>query len=227
MGDKHRGSLVGYGKGCRCDGCIVAMTAGHGKQSGYSHGKCRCEACSEAQRQYDAKIYDPVKVQQRNRARYLKNRERIRREEKERRAANPEAAREEDHRQYAKNRERRAQAKRDARAANPEHARAINREWRARTDMGRVHSANRRARVRNAFVEEVDPKVVFEQDDYVCQCCGIQCPKDAKWPRRDAATLDHIVAIANGGEHSYANVQTLCFFCNTSKGARPQALPVS
>lgn len=110
----------------------------------------------------------------------------------------------------------RARQQREARAA---------RDWRARTDNGRRYSATRRARVKAVFIEDVDPTVVFERDGYVCQGCGTDCPRDAKWPRLDAATVDHIVAIANGGEHSYANTQTLCFACNTSKGTRPQIFP--
>ena len=31
--------------------------------------------------------------------------------------------------------------------------------------------------------------------------------------------LDHVVPLAKGGEHSYANVKTACADCNLRKGA--------
>jgi 5-methylcytosine-specific restriction endonuclease McrA len=33
----------------------------------------------------------------------------------------------------------------------------------------------------------------------------------------NAATIDHIVPFVLGGDHSRANVQTLCLSCNSSK----------
>lgn len=88
----------------------------------------------------------------------------------------------------------------------------------------RKHAAARRAREREAFVEHVDPAVVFDRDCYVCQKCGIECPKDARWPDREFATVDHIIPLSwgveRGGVHSYANVQTMCWGCNREKGDR-------
>lgn len=77
----------------------------------------------------------------------------------------------------------------------------------------------RRARLKGAFVETVVSTVVFERDLYVCQQCWKQCPSKAAVPDPDAPTVDHILALANGGEHSYANTQCLCFTCNSAKGA--------
>lgn len=83
----------------------------------------------------------------------------------------------------------------------------------------RIYRANRRARLRDAFVEPVDPTKVFERDLYICQRCFIQCPSKATVPDEDAPTVDHVIALANGGEHSYKNTQCLCFMCNSHKGA--------
>jgi hypothetical protein len=51
---------------------------------------------------------------------------------------------------------------------------------------------------------------VYERDEYSCVKC------DA---RKDL-TIDHIVAVVNGGTNELSNLQTMCRSCNSSKGAR-------
>ena len=89
------------------------------------------------------------------------------------------------------------------RAANKEKARLLRRRYKF----------NRRARVRGAFVEDVDPATVYERDKGICHICGK--PTDSR-----VYSLDHVVALANGGEHSYANVKLAHLRCNSVKGAR-------
>jgi 5-methylcytosine-specific restriction endonuclease McrA len=84
----------------------------------------------------------------------------------------------------------------------------------------RSYGHTRRAILRGVTTEKVDPLVVFERDGYVCQRCGIQCDKEAVWPAADFPTLDHIVALANGGPHTYDNTQCLCLPCNREKGIK-------
>ena len=58
---------------------------------------------------------------------------------------------------------------------------------------------------------------VFKRDGFVCQYCGAHPP---------AAVLhiDHIVAVANGGENDFDNLITACESCNLGKGARDLAV---
>lgn len=80
-------------------------------------------------------------------------------------------------------------------------------------EVGRLRQMNRRARIFDAFVEPIDPLTVFERD---CGICGI-CERPigtAKWH------VDHVIPLAAGGEHSYANVQLAHASCNQSKGAK-------
>jgi hypothetical protein len=82
--------------------------------------------------------------------------------------------------------------------------------------------SRRRARVRNAYVEPVFRKRIFERDGWVCQLCGDPVVPDAKVPHHLAPTIDHIVPLApyrdrEGGPHSMANAQTAHFLCNSRK----------
>jgi 5-methylcytosine-specific restriction endonuclease McrA len=80
-------------------------------------------------------------------------------------------------------------------------------------DIFRVQSSRRRARKQEAFVEEVLPLVVLERHDGVCGICGGDVdPFDFH--------VDHIMPLARGGEHSYANTQPAHPSCNIAKGAQ-------
>lgn len=84
----------------------------------------------------------------------------------------------------------------------------------------RAASASRRARVAGAAVESVDHMAVFRRDGWVCQMCRCRVSHRANRGADDKATIDHILPLASGGDHSYANIQTACWKCNREKGAR-------
>jgi 5-methylcytosine-specific restriction endonuclease McrA len=46
------------------------------------------------------------------------------------------------------------------------------------------------------------------------------------WPHPKSASLDHVVPLIDGGEHTYANVQLAHLACNVGKrdGGHPQQL---
>lgn len=76
----------------------------------------------------------------------------------------------------------------------------------------------RKARERAAKVESVNPYRVFERDGWLCRLCGVATPKDKRGTYEpDAPELDHVVPLARGGEHSYANTQCACRRCNGAK----------
>lgn len=83
----------------------------------------------------------------------------------------------------------------------------------------RIESPVYRALRATVAVEIVDPAIVFERDDWICQICHKDIPKHAVWPDLMSATMDHIRPLVRGGEHSYANTQASHFRCNASKGA--------
>jgi 5-methylcytosine-specific restriction endonuclease McrA len=56
--------------------------------------------------------------------------------------------------------------------------------------------------------------IVLSRDGYVCAYCG-----------QDATTVDHIVALKNGGDPiSLENMVACCKRCNSSKGSRSQGV---
>ena len=86
----------------------------------------------------------------------------------------------------------------------------------------------RRARLRNAFIAPVNRKQIFERDNFDCQLCGQAMEMEASSPQHKyqeccdswcylAPTIDHILALANGGSHEPNNVQAAHFICNATK----------
>lgn len=104
-------------------------------------------------------------------------------------------------------------------AANREAVRARARRWyannleRARA-ISRANELDRRARKMRAFVEHVDPQKVYARDAGKCGICSHLIAAGDPWH------IDHIVALARGGEHSYSNVQLAHAACNIQKGTR-------
>lgn len=70
-----------------------------------------------------------------------------------------------------------------------------------------------------------DPSVtsikVFARDQYKCKICGLMCnTDDNSWNGYFGAyspTVDHIIALKNGGTHTWDNVQCAHAICNSNK----------
>ena len=79
----------------------------------------------------------------------------------------------------------------------------------------------RRARLaggRNA--DRVLLSQVIERDGLACRGCGQPVDMSTPWPDRLSKSIDHIVPISRGGEHTLANAALMHLGCNSSKGAR-------
>ena len=83
----------------------------------------------------------------------------------------------------------------------------------------RRYGANRRARERGAFVETISRAFVMKRDKWICHLCKGAIPKEEKWPQPLSGSIDHVVPLAGGGLHSYANVKAAHLSCNLRKGA--------
>lgn len=94
---------------------------------------------------------------------------------------------------------------------DPERHKRICENWRARnTTKTRDIRETRRARLREAFVEVVDRRLVWALHNGLCGIC-----QEPVW--LEAMHLDHIVPLARGGKHEYSNVQPAHETCNKRK----------
>jgi hypothetical protein len=78
---------------------------------------------------------------------------------------------------------------------------------------------NARARARRFGVENeyINKWEVFERDEWICGLCHEPVDREAKWPAWGFPSIDHIVPLAVGGAHVYANVQCAHLGCNLLK----------
>jgi 5-methylcytosine-specific restriction endonuclease McrA len=66
-------------------------------------------------------------------------------------------------------------------------------------------------------VEVFDRWEIFERDGWICQVCGRETTRDPDPYNPSSPTVDHIVPLAAGGEHSRANVRLACMGCNSAR----------
>lgn len=82
----------------------------------------------------------------------------------------------------------------------------------------RVRSAKRRALIAERTVGVVSREAVLERDKFRCHMCGVRCDPTVGHMDGLYPTLDHLVPLSCGGEHSMANLACACRACNTRKG---------
>lgn len=105
--------------------------------------------------------------------------------------------------------------------------------WRVPRARERVNLGSRRRdqRLRDAVREPVDLIKVLQRDKWTCQECGVKTPRSLRGSMDSCAPeCDHVVSLAAGGSHTYANLRCLCRRCNRRKGARTRGqlgLPLS
>jgi 5-methylcytosine-specific restriction endonuclease McrA len=139
-------------------------------------------------------------------------------EQREWRTANREQRCELMHQWYLANTERHRAATQRWAAANPERVQAFSRETARRWRAAHPEEAREAARKRRALkkgaavVEQISLDVLFERDGRRCHICK-------KMLTRSKASVDHLVPLSHGGEHSWANVALAHRSCNSRRGA--------
>lgn len=96
--------------------------------------------------------------------------------------------------------------------------------YRAEMDRRKRVSSNtsrheRRAR-QDARIDRFDPLDVYERDGWMCQICGSEVDREVLHPDPLSATLDHVVPLSRGGDHTAENSVLAHLRCNLLKSAR-------
>ena len=61
---------------------------------------------------------------------------------------------------------------------------------------------------------------IFKRDNWTCQLCGKKIDRRFKWPNPLSKSIDHIIAIINGGLDAPHNVQAAHLLCNMEKSTK-------
>lgn len=96
------------------------------------------------------------------------------------------------------------------------HKRAKHRKNAQRGTAGGYRKRMRIVRTKATYDPSVTLDAVYKRFKGKCCACGCKVYRSKEY-RPDQATLDHIVALANNGTHTWDNVQLLCSDCNSKK----------
>ena len=106
------------------------------------------------------------------------------------------------------------------RAENPDRVKARRREWtKNHPEKSREYENRRRSKKKTTVVDDaVTHSALKERYGILCMYCGEEMEftvcKEYN-PRK--ATLDHIVPIDSGGDHTFDNAVLCCLECNITK----------
>ncbi|WP_409347890.1 HNH endonuclease [Nocardia fluminea] len=78
----------------------------------------------------------------------------------------------------------------------------------------------RRARLAKAVTESFRPIEIFERDSWECGICARPVERSRCAPDPLSASVDHIVPVSLGGDHTRANVRLAHLRCNIRRGNR-------
>lgn len=90
------------------------------------------------------------------------------------------------------------------------------------TSCGRlVGKKRKRARKRDAYVEDVWAAKIVERDKGICGLCTLPVDLSVGWGTTgSSATIDHVIPLSRGGTHEPANAQLAHYECNSAKRDR-------
>jgi 5-methylcytosine-specific restriction endonuclease McrA len=91
-------------------------------------------------------------------------------------------------------------------------------EW---SEVRQENRERRRARMMGVYVGPKAPRFkIADRDGWCCGLCGGHIPRVVRHGHPLYLTIDHIVPLSRGGEHSPSNVQAAHATCNYTKGDR-------
>jgi len=115
---------------------------------------------------------------------------------------------------YEANKDYNLEWARQYRQDNYERRLEIERESRQKNKERYRPSKNARQRVRNKILAEKKYLILDKELRRIYKSPCFKCGST------ENQSLDHIIPISRGGNHSVGNIMTLCFTCNASKNAK-------
>jgi DNA-directed RNA polymerase subunit RPC12/RpoP len=105
----------------------------------------------------------------------------------------------------------------------------------ANKSANRNKEMKRRMKISDSLIDgDIGLKRLYDRDNGVCWLCGGKCdPNDYTIidgnfiVGRNYPSIDHVVALANGGEHSWSNVKLAHHICNSLKSDKIFSTPGS
>lgn len=94
-------------------------------------------------------------------------------------------------------------------------------QWCSKVCRNRYQSKKRKLRLRGLAPTPISVAKIWTRDRGRCGLCHRPVSRRHRYPHPFSATLDHIVPITLGGEHSETNVQLAHARCNIAKNNRP------
>jgi 5-methylcytosine-specific restriction endonuclease McrA len=82
----------------------------------------------------------------------------------------------------------------------------------------RARKLRRKAQERGVRAHFIDLDLIFKRDNWTCQLCGEPLDMQAEFPHPLYPTLDHMIPLSWGGDHTFGNVWSAHFGCNIKKG---------
>ena len=173
----------------------------------------KCKACLRAyQNEWESRHPEKRKAYQRKSD--TKRAEKKREQRRERTASNPEKYRNATKKWRRENPEKVKETSRLWRERNKDKVSEYNRRQRLKfPEKTRLNNEKRRAREKGATgtITAKEWGALLERYGHKCLRCGQAGVK---------LTLDHVLPLAMGGNHTINNAQCLCSTCNSIKGAK-------
>ena len=85
-------------------------------------------------------------------------------------------------------------------------------------DKRRESHNRRKAIIRGADAERIDPAELWIKTDGVCELCSLPVDPTLIYPDPMSPSIDHIRPISRGGAHTMENVRITHFSCNVRRG---------